>query len=126
MEWEIRFGGDPEDVLATTWGVASLSELEAFTHELVDDPRTLPGMNALVDHRRLDWRSMSSAQLRTRANQLVAVSPRLAGGRVATVVSGPSEYGIQRMTQAYVDDGVKHERAVFYTLDDARAWLRHH
>jgi hypothetical protein len=65
------------------------------------------------------------AQLRTRADQLVAVSPRLAGGRVATVVSGPSEYGIQRMTQAYVDDGVKHARAVFYTLDDARAWLRH-
>ena len=29
------------------------------------------------------------------------------------------------MTQAYVDDGVKHARAVFYTLDDARAWLRH-
>jgi len=66
---------------------------------------------------------MSSAQVRARADQLVAVSPRLAGGRVATVVSGPSEYGIQRMTQAYVEDGV--ERAVFYTLDDARAWLRH-
>ena len=124
LEFEIRFGGDPEDVLETAWGIATPAGLLAANAALLADERFRPGLRILVDHTNLDWSAMSGADMRVRAEQLRRLNGPLAGGRVATVTRGTVDFGLQRMSDGLVDGDLTFARRVFSTFEDARAWLR--
>jgi hypothetical protein len=122
VEYAVAWGGDPEDVFVTASGVASLEGLRAMTAAVITDPRFRPGQRCLLDYRRLDWSAMTVDDLRRRADAVVALHHQLAGCRIAIVVSGPAAYGVQRMMQAFRE--VPFDTDAFYTLEDARDWLR--
>ena len=124
MSYSFRWGGDPEDVYIETSGQATLEGLAAMTEEGLTDGRFRRDMKILTDHRALDWTTMNSADLRARAASFKVHMERLGDAHIAVVMARPVDYGMQRMMQAYLDDG----RAVvdidlFYTVEDARDWL---
>ena len=127
MEHGITWGGEVEDVYIRTSGAASLEGLSAFTEEILGDDRWRSGMRVIVDHRDLDWTPMGASALRQRADFLMMQRDRGGSPRVAVVVARAADYGVQRVMQGVTDDwgeGSAMELAVFYTVGEAREWLR--
>lgn len=127
LQYEIRFDEDgPADLTVVTSGVASVAGLRAFTAEALDDPRIRPRMRILIDHTNVDWSTMSTDDLRRRADDLSGHLIRLAGAHVAVVVGSSLGFGLQRMLQAFGDRDAQRARVafrVFYSQADAESWL---
>jgi hypothetical protein len=124
VEYEIRWGGDPEDICVVCSGPATVEELDAWVQEVIGDPRFRPELRVLVDHRRADWTGLSSDDLRRRADLLARDAERIGRQRVAWVTGRPIEMGLGRMLQAFTDTRTQLTGHYFDDIDEARAWLR--
>jgi len=122
MTWEIVYGGDPEDVLATSHGTASVEGLHALTSEIVSHPEFRPGLWIIFDERDLDWGEMSTSDLRRRVEFITSYLEVAGEVRVAVVSPGPVGFGIHRQMEAYAG-GFEFDMTVVPTLEEARAWL---
>ncbi|HZT92608.1 MAG TPA: hypothetical protein VFA05_11270 [Gaiellaceae bacterium] len=123
MEYEIIWGGDPEDVRVVTSGDASVDDLDQMTREGMADPRFREGMKILLDHSNARWWTLSNQEIRRRADLLIANSARMGRQQIAFVVGSPVDFGIGRMLVSLVD-GTPLEADVFDSVGDAREWLR--
>ena len=123
MTWTIVFGGDPEDVLATTHGYASIADTARFIASLLDDPRFHPGMRVLIDHSDLNWTKMDSNALRARSESLVKATANIDNLHVA-IVAGRTEIGILRMIEAFAGGSLGFAVEIFPTREAAREWLQ--
>jgi hypothetical protein len=124
MEHSFTWGGDPEDVLLTVSGEASASEFIAITDELVDDPRHRPGASMIFDYRELDLSSISTATLRALAASIAQRRDRIGPARIAIVFSRAVDFGVYRMFAAFSEGQTSVTGGQFWSLDEARAWLR--
>jgi hypothetical protein len=122
MSWEIVFGGDPEDVLATSRGTATVEGLDTLISEIRADPRFHPGMWVIIDESALDWTSMNASDLRRRADFVPAYLEGAGDVRVAVVSPSPVGQGIHRQMEVFAG-GFPFDFAVVPTLEEARAWL---
>ena len=116
VEFEVTWGGDPEDVLIVTSGVANVEGLRAMSDAVLLDYRYQPTMLALLDHSLLDWTYMTSGAIRRRADDLADMVARIGSGCVAVVVRTP-DFGLLRMLQSISNRPRQR-------CDDARTWLR--
>ncbi|MGD0274272.1 MAG: hypothetical protein ABSB96_11150 [Gaiellaceae bacterium] len=126
MEYEITWGGDPEDASVTTWGTATIEGLDAWVKEGLSDSRYRSGMCVLVDHSRLDWSGLTPKDVHERIEFFAKEAARLGRARAAVVMRAPADFGIARMEQAYVElePELEIEIGVFFSIEDAREWLR--
>ncbi len=126
MEHEITWDGDPEDALITTSGMATIEGLDAWVQEGLSDPRYRPGMCLLIDNRRLDWSGLTVSDLHKRIELFAKDAPRLGHASAAIVMRAPVDFGIARMEQTYIElhPELKIEMGVFFSIDDAHAWIR--
>jgi hypothetical protein len=124
VEYEVVWGGDPEDVLITTSGDASVEQLHAAVVEAVADPRFHQGMKVLMDHTQTRWWALSNDDIRLRAALIRADALRVGRQRVAFVVGSPVDFGIGRMLHSLVEGGVEFDAKVFDSLSAGRDWLR--
>jgi hypothetical protein len=115
---EFTRAGSP-DVVITTYGTATLAGLNAYLEELSRDPRWQPGMTLLVDHRALDWKEITTDDLRARAQTLASLPTQ--PKHVAVVVGETVTFGLMRMLSTFTDDQT--QRGVFYDIADGYAWL---
>ena len=125
MTWEIVFGGDPEDVLITSHGLATVEGLHASAEEAMAHPSFRPGLRAIIDETDLDWRAMSAADLRRRTDLIPQYLERVGDLRLAIVSPHTVDVGIHRQMDAYAG-GFPFEWTIVRTLAEARAWLRSH
>ena len=123
MEDEVVWGGDPEDVLITRSGDASIDDLHAWVREATADPRFREDMKVLIDHTQTRWWALSNEDIRLRADLITADAVRLGRQRVAFVVGSPVDFGIGRMLQGLIAGRVKFESEIFDSLPAARDWL---
>lgn len=123
MDYEITWGGDPEDVRVVTSGDASVDDLDRMSHEGMDDPRFREGMKILLDHSKVRWWVLSHQEIKRRADLLIANSTRMGRQQIAFVAGSPVDYGMGRMLVALID-GTPIDAQVFNSLDEARDWLR--
>jgi hypothetical protein len=123
MEYQITWGGDPEDVMVVTSGDASVEELDAMVQDVTADPRFRHGMKVLLDHSSLRLWAMSNDDVRRRADLVKRDTERVGRQRVAFVTGSPVDFGIGRMLQGLTaDTGI--EGGVFDSVAAARDWLR--
>jgi hypothetical protein len=124
MTFDVAFDGDPEDMLVTTYGAASVDGLTEMARTALGDPRFRPPMRILVDHRGLDWRAMSGDDVRLRADRVLDQEAHLlAGSRLAIVPHGPAEFGIVRMLWGHIEAEIAFDLGIFATIEEARSWL---
>jgi glucan biosynthesis protein len=125
MEYEITWGGDPEDASITARGVATVEGLNAWVQESLSDPRHRPGLRVLVDYTQLDWSDLSPTDVHERVALYAKDAIKLDHARVALVMRAPADFGIARMEQAYVElnPELEIEIGVFFSIDAARLWL---
>ena len=128
MEYELSWGGsEVEDLYLRTWGPASLDGLVGYMNEGLGDSRWHEQMRVLIDHRAVDWSVLGTDDLRKRADFILSQRDRLGGARVAVVVASSAAFGVVRMMQGFGDDYGNDQLMavrVFYSVDDARDWLR--
>jgi hypothetical protein len=122
MEYTIEFGGTPQDVTITTSGSASVEGMIGYVTDLVASPRYRPGMTILVDHRLLDARSLTAADIKAFAIAVVKRDEQIGPSRFAIVVSNPLMFGFARMYELHAD-GSQLRSKVFYSDGDALRWL---
>jgi hypothetical protein len=125
VEYEITWGGDPEDASVTTRGMVTIEGLNAWVQEVLADPRYRPGFRVLVDSRQLDWGSFSSEDVRKRIELFAKDAVRLGHAHIAVVARVPVDYGMLRMEQTYIKlhSELEIEMGVFLSFEDARRWL---
>jgi hypothetical protein len=124
MTHEVTFDCEPEELLVTTFGTASVEGLSAMARTVFADPRFRPPMKILIDHRGLDWREMSADDIRLRAERLLdEEADLLIGCRLAIVPHGTAEFGIVRMMWAHIETEIAFDLGIFATIEEARAWL---
>jgi hypothetical protein len=95
--------------------------LDAFD-ATVSDKRYRKGMNRLWDFRDADLSSMDSSTIAEMAMYSTKFPAGINDVKVVFVVNREMEYGLSRMFEAYSMDGMT-TVSVFYTMDDAEAWL---
>jgi len=126
MEYEITWGGDPENACVTTRGEASLESLVAWMQEGLSDPRYREGMSIILDHRELDWSGISVQDVQDRIELFKTDSDRFGRVRVAMVMRAVVDFGLARVFQAYIEmqPDLQIEIGVFISIEDAREWIR--
>jgi hypothetical protein len=125
MEFQVVWGGDPEDVLITTSGDASIDDLHTWVRETTADPRFREDLKVLIDHTQTRWWALSNDDIRRRAALITADAKTLGRQRVAFVVGSPVDYGIGRMLLSLIAGPVLFESEIFESMQAGRDWLRH-
>jgi hypothetical protein len=124
VEWEIIVSGDPPVMVARTSGTASVAGFVAMRDAVLSHPGFVPGIDLIQDLTGLAG-YLSSSGIRTLADGASRTAKaRDYWGRLAIVVSGPAEFGLARMWEAYADDDLAARTRVFASLDEAYDWLR--
>lgn len=126
MEYEITWGGDPEDASVATRGTVALEGFDAWMQEGLSDPRYRDGMSIIVDHRELDWSDVSLKDVQERIELFRRNTKRVGRIRAAMVMRSTVDFGLARMYEAYVEmqPDLQIEIGVFISIDDAREWIR--
>jgi hypothetical protein len=123
MDYQIEWGGDPEDVHVTTSGDASVADLDAMVQEGLTDPRFRDGMKILIDHSQTRWWALSNDDLRRRADLVIEDADALGHQKIAFVVGSEMDIGVTRRLQAFVAEIEQLELEIFASLEAARDWL---
>jgi hypothetical protein len=121
---EIRFDNMPEYVLLETRGEASVDGVKRMLKQLVESPQWKPGAGQLMDHRKLDVKKLTADDLRKIRDILMRHSSELGLGRCAFVVKDTLGFGLGRMYELLGGESIHGDFAVFYSLDEARRWLK--
>lgn len=124
MKSIILYDNLPEYVLLETSGEVSVDGVERMLKQLVESPRWTPGTDQLIDHRKLDVKKLSADDMRKIRDILNRHSLELGRGRCAFVVKDTLGFGLGRMYEMLGGDRIHGDFGVFYSLDDARRWLK--
>lgn len=124
MEYEIVWGGDPEDVSLVTSGGANVADMDAMWRAVVADPRWGDRMSVLLDSRRTDLNVLTASELEERAARFRAMAAEVGCARIAAVVGGSASYHAARMVGFRMDWEVPFTVRFFTSPTEARDWLR--
>ena len=95
--------------------------LDAFD-AAVSDERYKKGMGRLWDFRDADLSALDSSTIAEMAKYSTKFPPGINDVKVAFVASGELEFGLSRMFAGFSRDA-KTTVSVFYTIEEAEAWL---
>lgn len=107
----------------TTQGRGSVEGIVAFLDDIVAHAQWRPGLNVLLDHRRLDIDAITVEDIDRISAHFQKIGPQLGDGRIALVMGRDIDFGIARawelVTRKYVDMAI----GVFRSIEEARTWL---
>jgi hypothetical protein len=124
VEYRLQWGGDPEDLLITTSGLADVDGLDEMVATILADPQHRAGMKVIVDHRATVWSALGASDVQHRADALRRQADQIGNQRIAFVVGNVTDFGIGRMLSSFVGDEVGFEHRPFQSIEEAREWLR--
>ena len=123
MEHEIDLDPGGRWMRVTTHGQASVGGFKRFVDEVLSRADWRPGLDLLCDHRQLDFRPLSSEQVRIIAEASAAYDRAVGGGRLAIVSSSEVGFGIVRMWEQLTDPDLEVSVRVFTSIEAAEPWL---
>ena len=123
MEYEIEFGGEPQDVTVTLSGRATPLGFRHLVRDLEADPRAVAEMVMLVDLSKLDTSTLSSEDLAETAEPVALRDARRPARAVAIVAPDAATSRYAQLLRAHLG-GSKSRRQVFRSREEAIAWLR--
>jgi len=104
------------------YGLLKEHEYKEIRAKLVKDPSFRPGMDQIADFRAVEEHEVTQEGRDQFLEQEIALKPLLGDCRQAIVAQSGLHYGLTR--QLLVDLGASHEETqVFYSIEEAQAWL---
>jgi len=122
VEFTIEFGGGPQDVTVTTFGIADVDGTRRLYAALASDPRYRVGMLILADHSALEMSRLTDLDLERIAAAISESDWNLPPRAVAIVASKMETHLRAREAVAHLG-GSQSKRRVFTSRDAALAWL---
>jgi hypothetical protein len=122
MEFTIEFGGEPQDVTVTTFGIADVHGSRRLYAALASDPGYRSGMLILADHSALEMSQLSDLDLERIAAVISESDWSLPPRAVAIVAPDLESQTRAREAVAHLG-GSRSNRRVFGSRDEAIAWL---
>jgi hypothetical protein len=123
MEHKLIFYPKKHLVVICTYGVATIEGFKAFAKDLLEHANWVQGMTILADHWELNFSVLSTADVENFRHFIKTNAERIGNARIATIVKDISSYGIARMWEIPLEDAVTFAHRVFYSSNDAKAWL---
>jgi len=123
MEFAIDFGGEPQDVAVTAWGIADPAGLTRLHTGLTSDPRYRAGLLILADYSGLDMSDLTDRDIERVAAAIAESDWESPPRAVAIVASNLPTFVPTRMMVAHLGGSLSHHR-VFTSREAAVAWLR--
>jgi hypothetical protein len=124
MKFEINFDNMPEYALMRTDGEALVRDFGDMLTKLVDSPKWVAGTNMIVDHRKLIMDNLTSNAMQRIKNIVKKHSKKMGEGLLAFVVKDTLGFGNARMYELIGGETIHLEVRVFYSIDEAVAWLK--
>ena len=124
MEYTVDFDDDSPGVTFTTSGRADLAVLLRANEEFLADPRFRPGMPILADHSALDTSALASSDTKAIGEAYRQFLDLVGESAIAIVVAHPATFGLVRMAEAYAGTPPPSLQRIFYSREEALAWLR--
>jgi hypothetical protein len=122
MEFTIEFGGGPQDVTVTTFGIADVDGSRRLYAALASDPRYRAGMLILADHSALEMSRLTDLDLERIAAAITESDWNLPPRAVAIVTPNLEAHVRAREAVAHLG-GSRSNRRVFIAREQAVAWL---
>jgi hypothetical protein len=122
VEFTIEFGGGPQDVTVTTFGIADVDGSRRLYAALASDPLYRAGMLILADHSALEMSRLTDLDLERIAAAITESDWSLPPRAVAIVASNMETHLRAREAVAHLG-GSRSNRRVFTSRDEALAWL---
>ncbi len=107
----------------TTAGQGNVEGIIAFLDAIVAHPQWRPGLNILLDHRRLDIAPITVEGIDRVSGYFQTLSPQLGDGKIALVMNRDIDFGIARAWELVTREYVDMEIGVFRSIEEARHWL---
>ncbi len=114
----------PDYVLIRTEGEAAVNGFDALLTTLVESDQWKPGTRQIVDHRKLIANNITSDDILHIKNVVKKYAEKLGNGRCAFVVNDKLGFGLARMYNLSGGDELHQESSIFYSVDEAAAWLK--
>lgn len=112
----------PPMIVLVHEGPPVVEEFVAALDAAFADPRYVRGMPVLSDRRRVTG-APTGAQRLAALEYLRRHTSEMIGMRWASVVATPVAYGATRQAMVEAEEVVGLQMAVFFDIDEARAWL---
>jgi hypothetical protein len=109
-------------VLTRAWGVLTDADLLEHKAQLANDSGFSASMAELSDVRGVERLAVTTEGVKLMVAHDVASSDRMAGHRLALVVSSDESFGMARMYSQRSDGGPQ-DVGVFRSMTEAEAWL---
>ncbi len=110
-------------VVVSAWGHPSPEDFERSTERMLSDAAWRPGMDILVDYRRLARFGFSTEGMKRVSATFRRRADELGDGRCAVLTPSMLIYGMFRMWHAWLPREFGWEVQAFRTLEEACAWL---
>ncbi len=107
----------------TTDGQGNVDGIIAFLDDIVAHPRWRPGLNILLDHRRLDIAPITVEGIDRVSGYFQTLSHKLGDGKISLVMNRDIDFGIARAWELVTREYVDMEIGVFRSIEEARRWL---
>lgn len=104
-------------------GTIGLHDFLALLDAVLASPHWRPGKRVLVDCREGDFSLVLVFDVHTLVKAFRQLDAQIGRSRMAVVVASAAEYGLVRMFEQLLHGQVRLETAVFFAVDEARAWL---
>ena len=110
-------------VVAVLSGPISPEGYAAVARDITNLPGWTPSMKVLIDYTYLDLKDEIGDDAPTYAEALVPLRKAMGNARVACVNNRSVDFGLGRMFQVFVHEFTDLNFGIFYTFEEAMAWL---
>jgi len=124
MTFEISFDLSDEYVYVKTAGHATPEGFDKMITGMINSPQWKPGGKQLIDHRNLNGKNLTSADLQQIGNIVKKYLKLIGFGKCAYLIPDSLGFGLVRMYELMGGEKLHQEMAVFYDMDEAVEWLK--
>ena len=121
---EVRFSHDKNIAYLKLSGPVTDKEILGLFDVAVADDRYRLGMGRLWDFREADLAQLNAGTIAAMANHPMKYPSGINDVKVAFVASRALEFGLSRMFEVFAGNAGDTNVAVFYSMDEAEAWLQ--
>jgi hypothetical protein len=109
--------------VVTTEGEGSEKGVIAFLKDIIAHPEWRPGLNILLDHRRLTIDKIKEPGVKAVSMFFISISKQLGWGKLALVMNRDVDFGITRAWEIITADSVDMRIRVFRSYEEGRNWV---
>jgi hypothetical protein len=123
MHYSIEMQAERCLIIVSTSGAATFAGFKSFIYELVNPPYSEVDYNVLVDLQQLDMNLLTSTNIERIVGIVEANKNKIIPVKIALVVNSKLSFGLSRMYEMLAVDKGPQTTRVFYSYDEAMAWL---